>query len=385
MSFFKYASSLLMASALSLGALSAQAETIRIGLIGSLTGGGAAWGQAMHQGAKIAADRKNAAGGITVGDKTYDLEVIAYDDHYKAADAVGAYNRLVHQDGARFVVLMGSAGALAVKQNVEDDQILALTSAYSTKVIDDDTRYMFRLFSTAHDYARGLIEWTAENHPERRIVVLNPNDETGWDQQQVTEPIYRELGYEILAAEQYERTLQDFQPLFTKILALNPDIVDFGSTSPATAGLMTRQIREMGYKGKLTKTGGAGPEEIVAAAGPEAAEGMISVLYADPANPGFQDLMAAYKENTGHDGNAIIVAFYDAINVLIAAMEASEDPADASKVAEAFATALPATSVQGDPLTPGSLSADGKPRQILTTMYVGQIENGEAVSKGAIQ
>lgn len=385
MSILKYTSTLLMASALSFGALSAQAETITIGLIGSLTGGGAAWGQAMHQGAKIAADRKNAAGGITVGDETYELEVIAYDDHYKAADAVGAYNRLVHQDGARFVVLMGSAGALAVKQNVEDDQVLALTSAYSSKVIDDDTNYMFRLFSTAHDYAPGLIEWTAQNHPERRLVILNPNDETGWDQQQVTEPLYSEHGYEILAAEQYERTLQDFQPLFTRILALNPDIVDFGSTSPATAGLMTRQIREMGYEGKLTKTGGAGPEEIVAAAGPEAAEGMISVLYADPTNAGFNDLLAAYKENTGHDGNAIIVAFYDAINVLIAAMEASEDPADATKVAEAFATVLPATSVQGDPLLPGSVNAEGEPRQIRTTMYVGQIQNGEAVSQGAIQ
>lgn len=385
MSFFKYARPLLMASALSISALSAQAETIKIGLIGSLTGGGAAWGQAMQQGAQIAADRKNAAGGVKVGDQTYELEVIAYDDHYKAADAVGAYNRLVHQDGARFVVLMGSAGALAVKQNVEDDQVMALTSAYSNKVIDDDTQYMHRLFSTARDYAPGLIEWMAQNHPERRVVVLNPNDETGWDQQQVTEPLYREHGYEILAVEQYERTLQDFQPLFTRILALNPDIVDFGSTSPGTAGLMTRQIREMGYKGKLTKTGGAGPEEIVAAAGPEAAEGMISVLYADPANAGFNDLMVAYKENTGHDGNAIIVAFHDAINVLIAAMEASDDPTDATKVAEAFDTVLPATSVQGDPLLPGSPSPEGKPRQIRTTMYVGQIENGKAVSKGAIQ
>jgi hypothetical protein len=79
------------------------------------------------------------------------------------------------------------------------------------------------------------------------------------------------------------------------------------------------------------------------------------------------------------------VAFYDAINVLISAMEASEDPTDPTKVAEAFATALPATSVQGDPLLPGSLSPEGKPRQILTTMYVGEIENGRAVSKGKVQ
>lgn len=377
--------SLLLASALSFSALAAQAETITLGLIGSLTGGGAAWGQAMHQGAKIAADRKNAAGGIKVGEKTYELNVIAYDDHYKAADAVAAYNRLVHQDGAQFVVLMGSAAALALKQTVEDDQVMALTSAYSLKALDAESRYMFRLFSTGHDYGPGLIKWTADNHPERRLVILNPNDETGWDQQQLSEPEYRKNGYEILTAEQYERTLQDFAPLFTKVLALNPDIIDFGSTSPGTAGLMTRQIRDMGYQGKLIKTGGAGPEEIVAVAGKEAAEGMMSVLYADPSNAGFQDLMAAYKTNTGHSGNAIIVAFYDATNVLIKAMEASEDPADATAVAAAFAKALPGVSVQGDPLLPGMVNGEGHPHQIRTTMYVGEIENGVAVSKGAIQ
>lgn len=383
--FTKVTKSLLLASALAFSALSVQAETITIGLIGSLTGGGAAWGQAMHQGAKIAADRKNAEGGIKVGGKTYDLNVIAYDDHYKAADAVAAYNRLVHQDGAQFVVIMGSAGALALKQSVEDDKIMALTSAYSAKAIDENTQYMFRLFSTGHDYGPALIKWTADNHPERRIVVLNPNDETGWDQQQLTEPEYRKNGYEILTAEQYERTLQDFAPLFTKVLALNPDIIDFGSTSPGTAGLMTRQIRDMGYKGKLMKTGGAGPEEIVAVAGKEATQGMMSVLYADPKNAGFQDLMAAYKTNTGHAGNAIIVAFYDATNVLIKAMEASENPADATSVAEAFPKVLPSISVQGDPLLPGTLNAEGKPHQIRTTMYVGEIEDGVAVSKGAIQ
>ena len=104
-----------------------------------------------------------------------------------------------------------------------------------------------------------------------------------------------------MGVELYERAQKDFQPMFTKILKLNPDLIDLGSSPPGTAGLLIRQARELGYKGKFLKTGGAGPEEIVAVAGKEASEGLISVLYADPANPGFAKLSAEYEKTEGAD------------------------------------------------------------------------------------
>src|ERR1700674_5172141 len=78
---------------------SASAETLKIGLIAPLTGGGAPWGLAEEQATKILASEINAKGGLEDCDKTYKVEVIAYDDQYKAADAVAAYNRLLNRDG----------------------------------------------------------------------------------------------------------------------------------------------------------------------------------------------------------------------------------------------------------------------------------------------
>ncbi len=383
MKLIKIATSLVAGLGLSIGVLSAaSAQTVKIGVIAALTGGGAPWGMAAAEGAKIAAAEVNAKGGLDVGGKKHKVEVIAYDDQYKAADAVAAYNRLVRQDGAKYVIIMSSAGALALKQNVEDDKILALTSSYSAKAIDKNTQYMFRLFSNAYDYLPALITWTRDNYKERRVFTLNPNDETGWDQSKLSETVLKQNGYTITGQEVYERTLKDFQPLFTKIIGLKPEIIDLGSTSPATAGLMIRQARELGYKGMFIKTGGAGPKDILAGAGKEAVENMVSVLYADPKNAGYQRIAAAYKKSTGQEPNEIVVPFYDSVNVLLQAIQKAGTASDTTKVAAAFAKALPMTSLQGDQLTLGGKANSGADQQIMSTMYIGVMKNGEPVVVG---
>ncbi|WP_158592318.1 ABC transporter substrate-binding protein [Noviherbaspirillum sedimenti] len=379
----KSAKTFVVGLGLSVGLLAgASAETLKIGVIAALTGGAAPWGMAAAEGAKIAAAAANAKGGLDVGGKKYQVEVVAYDDQYKAADAVAAYNRLVRQDGAKYVIIMSSAGALALKQNIEDDKIIGLTSSYSAKAIDANSRYMFRLFSVSSDYLPAMIGWMKANYKERRVFMLNPNDETGWDQTQVSGRLFKQNGYEVIGQDLYERTVKDFQPIFTKIIAMKPEMIDLGGTPPATAGLMMRQAREMGYKGLFMKTGGAGPRDIVAGAGKEAAEGMVSVLYADPNNEGYKRLAAEYKKSLGQEPNEIIVAFYDATNVLLQAIQKAGDARDTTKVAAAFAKALPMKSAQGDLLALGGNTSAGAGQQIISTNYIGVIKNGQPVVVG---
>src|SRR5690606_19583885 len=117
------------------------AETLKIGVIAALTGGGAPWGIAAQEGIGAVAEEINAAGGLDVGGTNYTLEVIAYDDQYRAPDAIAAYTRLINQDGARYVFIMTSAPAMALKQSVEDDHVVALTTSFSPNVIDENTKY----------------------------------------------------------------------------------------------------------------------------------------------------------------------------------------------------------------------------------------------------
>jgi branched-chain amino acid transport system substrate-binding protein len=360
-------------------------ETIKIGVIAPLTGPGAPWGLVTAEGPRIVASEVNAKGGLEIGGKQYKIEVIAYDDQYKAADSVAAYNRLVTQDGVKFVFIMHSAGTMALKQNVEDDKILALTSAGTSKSIDAASNDMFLLYSIAPNYDPPFFAWLKDNITERKIVILNPNDETGWDQTRLAASLLKQNGFTLIGTEMFERSVKDFQPLLTKVMGMNPDIIDLGSTSPASAGLIVRQARELGYKGKIIKSSGPSAREIVAAAGKDAAEGMINLLYVDSNKDGYRRLADIYRKTYGQDPNEMIVTFYDAANVLVRAIQESGDPNDTAKVAAAFAKALPMTSVQGDTLRLGGKTTWGIDHQITTVDYIGVIKNGEPVVVGKVQ
>ena len=48
----------------------------------------------------------------------------------------------------KFVIVYTSPAALALKQRVESDDVVALTAAYSDKALDASTKRLFRIYST---------------------------------------------------------------------------------------------------------------------------------------------------------------------------------------------------------------------------------------------
>ncbi|WP_036765341.1 ABC transporter substrate-binding protein [Paracoccus pantotrophus] len=373
----------LMAATMGVGALVAMApqagaDTVKIGVIAPLTGGGAPWGIAMDQAAHIAAAEANADGGLDIGGAKSKVEIIAYDDQYKAAEAVSAYNRLINQDGVKYVVILTSASTLAIKENIESDQVLGLTAAFTSKSIDENTHYMMRLSSIPINYAKPLANWMAQNLKERRVVIVNPNDETGWETAKFDEEAFKAAGFEIAGSELFDRSQKEFQPLLTKIIAMNPEIINVGSTAPSTSGLIIRQARDLGYKGLFVKTGGPGPKEILEAAGSkEAVEGVVAMAFADPGTEGFRRLAGEYSKAIGQEPNQMIAPYYDAINVLLHAIEKAGTVDDTAAVIAAMGEVLPMPSIQGGELHHGD-------RQILSPIFVTQMKDGEAVVVGSV-
>lgn len=354
----------------------AWAQTIKLGVVGALTGGPAEYGLADREGVRTLADEINQKGGLEVGGKKYKIEVVAYDDQQKPAQAVSAYNRLVNVDGVKYIFLQSSSSTLALESNAERDKVVLLSAAFSPKIINNDTKYTYRIYLNGANFVPSLIGWMKANTKERSVVTINPNDETGWGQSELTTKVYKENGFNVLSAQLFERDQKDFAPILTKLIALKPELMDFGTTPPATAGLIVRQARELGYKGRFVQTGGPGWDAIVAGAGKSAAEGMITVIYADPRNAEYQSLAQVYQKNVGQKPNEILVSFYDSARILLKAIQLSGDPNDTTKVTQELSKALPMKSLQGDMLTLGH-------QQFMTVDYVGIVKDGtpEVVGK----
>ena len=57
-----------------------QADVIKVGWFGALTGDQAVWGNNEFNTVKMLFEEINAAGGVTVGGKAYTLEAVGYDN-----------------------------------------------------------------------------------------------------------------------------------------------------------------------------------------------------------------------------------------------------------------------------------------------------------------
>jgi branched-chain amino acid transport system substrate-binding protein len=357
---------------------------IKIGVIAPLTGPGAPWGQSAAGGVKIIAEQTNAAGGLDVGGVKYAVEVTAYDDRFKAADTVTAFNRLVNQDQAKFIFVMTSTGTMAVRDAVESNHVIALTSSMSSKVIDKNSKYMFVLYSTPYDYLPSMIDWLKANSLPalRRVAILNPNDESGWAQTALSTKLFESKGYKIVASDLFEGTQRDFEPTLTKVLAAKPDVIDLGGSPPATAGLIMRQAREFGFSGQFFKGASSGPEATLAAAGARDAEGMINMLFADPGNAAYQKLAAAYTTMTGNKPNEVILSYADATRVLLATVKKAGTVTDTAKIADSFKDTLPMPALQGTSIALGGNDVYGVNHQLRTVDYIGVIRSGKTVVVG---
>jgi len=364
----------------------AQTETLKIGVVSALSGPGSEWGLAQDGAIKIAAMEANAKGGLKVGGKTYKVEVISYDDQYKAAVSVSSATRLIEQDKVKFIVgPMGSAATLAVKPLFEQNKVLAIIGAYSEKALDANTRYSYRGFPTQVEFVGPIVQWLKKNKPDLKSVAqIDPNDETGWFSQKLLKEQYQGAGYKVVSSELFERSLKDFQPVLTRIIATKPDIIELGTTPPGTAGLVIRQARELGFKGQFVKIGGPGVPQIVAAAGKEFAEGLICYAAADVTTANYKNLETQYAKVLKPPMNEFTVYFYDAARMLLESIQAAGTVDDTDKIRAALDKATPYKGIQG-PIRWGGMKAYGVNHQILTPTFIGMIKNGEQVIIGQME
>ena len=81
----------------------AQAKTLKIGLIASLTGPMAPAFKDLADAAKPVADLMNQRGGVTIKGQQYRFEIVTEDDQSSPPGAVAAVNRLI-QAGIKFII-----------------------------------------------------------------------------------------------------------------------------------------------------------------------------------------------------------------------------------------------------------------------------------------
>ncbi|MEZ0302753.1 MAG: ABC transporter substrate-binding protein [Hyphomicrobiaceae bacterium] len=362
-------------------------ETLKIGGIGPLSGGGTAWGLAAQRGMEIAIEEINAGGGFKSDGKTYKLELLMYDDQYTGAGGKAAAERLVNQDNVKFIVgPVGSPPALGVISVTNPAKVVALTNGYAPQILKNDTKdpYNFRIYPTNIEFGPPLIKWLKDNAPEvKKVAMLAPNDAVGQSVAGALAADYRKQGFEV-ELELFERGIKEFTPLILRMMAKKVDAFEFDGNSPGDAGLMLKQIRQAGFKGKVIQVGGPGSDEIIEIAGP-AAEGFLSYGVFDWDTPAGKKLRPIYEKKYGKGIiNQFMPAFYHTVFLLVDAIKRA-DSVDTTKVRDALDAMNGFDAGIYGPVKWTGKDFYGVNRQLMFTYYLAEVKGGKLVTKAKFQ
>jgi branched-chain amino acid transport system substrate-binding protein len=361
-------------------------DVIKIGAIGSLSGGGTAWGLAIKRGAEIAVDEANAAGGVKVGDKTYKVELLMYDDQYTGQGGKTAAERLVHQEKVKYII--GPIGSNPVLSTIEvstPQKVLVLSNGYTPKILNNEFKaaYNFRFTLTNLEYAPNMMKWVKENLKLKKVGILVPNDAIGQSVAPALIKLYKESGIDVVA-DFYERGSKEFSPLITRMMAAGIDGFDINFNAPGEAGLMVKQARQIGFDKAIFQMGGPSVPEIIEVAGKQA-EGFISYEMYDFDAPAAQPLVKAYRAKYGAGIiNSQTPAFYNATKVLLEAMRRAGTIDDTTKLRDAIEKIEGYDAGVYGPLKWTGKSIYGVDHQIKLPFFIVEVKDGKAVSRATL-
>ena len=229
-------------------------NSIRVGVITSVTGAEARFGQAQKYGYQMALDELEAKG--VLGKR---LELIYQDDTSKPEVASLTVEKLA--DRSDIVAIFGAyssaatfpAAAVANRYHIP----MLCPSATTDEITRQGYQWVFRVCASASDYGRTLIEFLTNVADAHKLAVVYENTQFGSSVARAALEQAPKAGIEIVAYEAYDQGGTDFTPLLTRVKSAEPDAVLFVSYL-ADATLLMRQSKEIDLNPKVFTAGGAG-------------------------------------------------------------------------------------------------------------------------------
>jgi len=363
---------------------------IKVALVVPLSGPWARQGLLEREGAEMAIDDINAAGGIKAlgGAK---LKLIIADTGDTPEKAKNAAQRLVAQEPD----LVGGVGAwlssftLAVTEVTERAEIPWLTLSYSDQITNRGFHYVFQTSATADVQAElalptilKLAESATEKKPSTTAIVMDNTAAPVSFVKPMLAGGLEKAGLKLLANEVFTPPLSDATPLIAKVRSARPDFLFLLSTAVPDDALILQKMTEMGVPAAKLPVVGNGAHlatpELRKVAGPEVLEDML-VSLANWSTKEQADLVARYKQRTGEPwlGQDSLCA-YGHFWVLKDALEQA-GAADRHKVNEAI-HAMDTSDSSAHFFAGGHIKFDEKGRRIGAPLVIVQWQKGEPVT-----
>ena len=223
-------------------------DKIILGAAVSLTGKYSSNGVHTQNGYNLAVERINSMGGVKVDGKSYQFEIIYYDDESNSGRAAQLAERLIKQDGVQYMLGPYSSGLTKAMAPVTEKYQIPMVEANgaSRSLFTKGYKYLFAVLAPANLYLDVAIDTAVEKNGGKpiRIAMAFEQDAFSQDVRLGIVEAAKRTGSKIIIDDKLPKELNDMAATLSKVKATKPDVL---VVSGHTKGALTaiRQISEM--------------------------------------------------------------------------------------------------------------------------------------------
>lgn len=368
------------------GCRSNSSDTIVIGVVLPISGREGKPGQYQKEGVELALKQVNDKGGLTVGDKKYQIKEVFYDDGSDSAKSAILAERAMSSDNAN-AVIGGYSTALGEAESVMPDRYQTpwiTAGAAATSIFSHGYQYAFGtlspvlvLGSTTAEFLGNLVD-QGKLKKSLKLALAVENTDHGVDYVNgIQDWIKNHPGYfTVVFNEKFELGGTDFSGLLQKVKAAKADI--FLSDAHLQDYItMHRQYLQSGMHHQMISYGARGPESDARKALGDGINYIFAgIWWSDKLPyPQVKQFIGDYKQFTGRNPDSWYAATaYDSTRILIQAIQEANST-DKTKIRDALRnTQLKDSLLPGQVLKYGANGQAGYPFVIVQNQPGGKVE-----------
>lgn len=322
-------------------------ETLKIGFVGVTSGPAAAWGTSNVRSMQTRAAWLNEQGGVKIGDKTYTIEVVTFDDQKDPKRAIAGMEKMA-QENIHYVVGPNvDDGAAAVRPVAEKNGIIYFPYAFPKSLYTPPASNAVLGMIANYQSGPAIYKYLKENKGIKTVAFIAANESDPLSQRDGGVEAAKALGLDVVSSNiTYQVDTTDFTPVITPVIKKNPDLLVLSGVAPANAPQIIRSARELGYQG-LISTETAQDAQVLKEGAGDLANGFLSVGGASTpeiASDTMKEFVARYTKMFGEyndESNTKVYALEYILETLKANPKAVNDVAEFKKTINTFEASNP--------------------------------------------
>jgi branched-chain amino acid transport system substrate-binding protein len=317
-----------------------QAEQVKIGFAGPMTGPQAHYGTDFQNGVKLAIADMNATKPV-IGGKQVEFVLDSADDQADPRTGTTVAQKLVDDGIKGMIGHFNSGTTIPASRIYANAGIPEVAMATAPDYTQQGFKTTFRMMTS--DTQQGSVAGTfaVKNLGMKKIAIVDDRTAYGQGLADQFAKAAKAAGATIVDREFTNDKAVDFKGILTKLKAASPDLIYFGGAD-AQAAPMAKQMKSLAIKAPLMGGEMLHTPDFLKIAGP-AADGTYASLAGLPLSdmPGGAQYVAKYKKAFGTDVETYSPYAYDGTMALLTAMKKANSTDPAKYLPELAKTNMP--------------------------------------------